>query len=59
MLFPDEKILLTLNSGKVNEIKKLQTIGGKKADVVIQWTSLNGPLQSVGVFKKCVLETMG
>ncbi|ELT89972.1 hypothetical protein CAPTEDRAFT_227112 [Capitella teleta] len=48
----NEKILSILNSTKTSEIKKLQTIGQKKADVIVQWTSLNGPLQTFEDLRK-------
>ncbi|EDO39270.1 predicted protein [Nematostella vectensis] len=43
----DAELLTVLNTGDVKELKKLQAIGEKRAQLIVQWRQLHGPLAKV------------
>ncbi|XP_041943155.1 kinesin-like protein KIF22 [Alosa sapidissima] len=47
-----QKILATLNSGSLRELKGLQLIGDKKAKLILGWREINGPFAQVEDLKK-------
>lgn len=46
-----KKILQTLNSGSLKELKMLQLIGDKKAKLILGWREINGVFTQVGIKK--------
>ncbi|XP_062859523.1 kinesin-like protein KIF22 isoform X2 [Trichomycterus rosablanca] len=46
------KILQTLNSGSIKELKSLQLIGDKKAKLILGWREINGDFTQVEDLKK-------
>lgn len=49
-----KKILQTLNSGSLKELKSLQLIGDKKAKLILGWREINGDFTQVEDLKKVV-----
>lgn len=47
-----KKILQTLNSGSLKELKSLQLIGDKKAKLILGWREINGDFTQVEDLKK-------
>ncbi|KAG7325518.1 hypothetical protein KOW79_011834 [Hemibagrus wyckioides] len=47
-----KKILQTLNSGSLKELKSLQLIGDKKAKLILGWRGINGDFTQVEDLKK-------
>lgn len=44
-----KKILQTLNSGSLKELKSLQLIGDKKAKLILGWREINGDFTQVEI----------
>ena len=47
--FIDNEILRVLNSGTIKELKKLQGVGQKRAQLIADWRTVHGPFQQVNI----------
>ena len=46
-VFIDNEILSVLNNGTIKELKKLQGVGQKRAQLIADWRTVHGPFQQV------------
>lgn len=46
-IFIDNEILSVLNNGTMKELKKLQGVGQKRAQLIADWRTVHGPFQQV------------
>lgn len=45
----DKEILSVLNNGSIKELKKLQGVGEKRAQLIVDWRNVHGPFQQVNL----------
>ena len=45
----DKEILSVLNNGSIKDLKKLQGVGEKRAQLIVDWRNAHGPFQQVNL----------
>ena len=48
-LTKDKEILSVLNNGSIKDLKKLQGVGEKRAQLIVDWRNAHGPFQQVNL----------